>query len=200
MALGKRTVVSGSKTVAAKDKHQVITIKGKSFAKDLNRFNEVKEEISNLTTEKASIEGIIKAEITEAYLNAYKSAKRNPGTIKIESENGDRIMFIPTKKYVGAVDEDRATELRQKYGNDFVEEKTELVMNNDLLSKYSKELEKLIMSAKFMTDAEKEELFVERVTYSITEDAIENGFTTAKGDVEGLFSDINPVCNLKATK
>ena len=104
------------------------------------------------------------------------------------------------KKYTGSVDEERATELREKYGEKFVEEKSELVMSNELLNKYSDKLEALIMSADFMTDDEKENLFVQKVTYNITANAIDEAFTCGKGDVEGLVSDIAPVLMLKETR
>jgi hypothetical protein len=56
------------------------------------------------------------------------------------------------------------------------------------------------MSADFMTEEEKEELFVNKVTYNIKSDAINEAFTVGKGDVEGLISDTNPVLMLKETR
>jgi hypothetical protein len=111
-------------------------------------------------------------------------------------------MFIVVKKYSGAVDEDRAIELREKYGETFVEEKSDLVMNPDLYAKYAEKLEALILgdSNDFMTDEEKEELFTNKVVYNIKSDAINEAFTCGKGDVDGLISDINPVLMLKETR
>ena len=125
--------------------------------------------------------------------------KRNPESIKVESEKGDKVMFIVMKKYTGSVDEERATELREKYGETFVEEKSELIMSNELLNKYSEKLEALIMGADFMTESEKEELFVQKVTYNIKSDAINEAYTTT-GNVEELISDISPVLMLKETR
>ena len=119
----------------------------------------MKEEIKNLTAEQKSIEGEIKSTALDEYIKLYDNMKRNPESIKIESEKGDKVMFIVMKKYTGAVDEERATELREKYGETFVEEKSELIMSNELLNKYSEKLEALIMSADFMTEAEKRRTF-----------------------------------------
>ena len=52
----------------------------------------------------------------------------------------------------------------------------------------------------FMTDDEKERLFVNKVTYNIKANAIDEAFTCGKGDVEGLVSDIAPVLMLKETR
>ena len=196
---GKKEVV-GKKETAKKDLKPVAIVNGEDFADKLSKFNTIKDDIKNLTAEQKSIEGEIKATALEEYVKLYTSMKRNPESIKVQSERGDKVMFIVMKKYTGAVDEERATELREKYGEDFVEEKTELVMNNDLLNKYSEKLEALIMSANFMTEEEKEELFVNRVTYNIKSDAINEAFTCGDGNVEELITDIAPVLTLKETR
>lgn len=198
MALGKRQVTA--KTTAKKETHPVVTVKGEDFAEKLKKFNNLKEEIKNLTADQKAIEGDIKATCLDQYIDLYTSGKRNPESIKVQSEDGDRVMFMVVKKYSGAVDEERATDLREKYGQEFVEEKSELIMNNDLLNKYSEKLEALIMSADFMTEEEKEELFVNKITYSIKSEAINEAFTVANGDVKGLISDVNPVMMLKETR
>lgn len=199
MALGKKTVVTKKETVK-KDTKPVAVVKGQDFAEKLARFNELKEEIKNLTAEQKSFEGDIKSAALDEYVKLYESMRRNPESIKVQSEKGDKVMFMVVKKYTGAVDEERATELREKYGNEFVEEKSEVTFNNDLLNKYADKLEALIMSADFMTDDEKEELFVNKVTYNVKADAINEAFTVGEGDVRGLISDINPVLMLKETR
>lgn len=199
MALGKKVVAAKKETVK-KDVKPVAVVKGQDFAEKLEKFNTLKEEIKNKTAEQKSIEGDIKATALAEYVKLYTSMKRNPETIKVESEKGDKVMFMVVKKYTGAVDEERALELREKYGDTFVEEKSEVTFDNTLLNKHSEKLEALIMSADFLTDEEKENLFVNRVTYNIKTDAINEAFTVGNGDVEGLISDTNPVLMLKETR
>ena len=199
MALGKKVVAAKTPAVK-KDLKPTSVVKGQDFAEKLNKFNRIKDDIKNLTSEQKSIEGDIKSIALDEYVKLYKSMKRNPESIKVESEKGDKIMFMVVKKYTGAVDEDRATELREKYGETFVEEKSELIMNNDLLNKYSEKLEALIMSADFLSEDEKDELFVNKITYNIKSDAINEAFTCGNGDVEELISNINPVLMLKETR
>jgi len=199
MALGKKVVAAKKETVK-KDTKPVAIVKGQDFAEKLALFNTLKEEIKNKTAEQKSIEGDIKSTALDEYVKLYKSMKRNPESIKVQSEKGDKIMFIVVKKYSGALDEERATELREKYGETFVEEKSEVMFDNGLLNKYSEKLEALIMSADFMTEEEKENLFVNKITYNIKADAINDAFTACNGDVEGLISDTNPVLMLKETR
>jgi hypothetical protein len=198
MALGKKVVAK--KETVKKDTKPTVVVKGNDFAEKLNKRVTVDEEIKNLTAEKSSLDGDIKSIALDEYKNMYTKLKRNPDSIIIQSEKGDKVMFVVVKKYTGAVDEDRATELREKYGETFVEEKSEMIMNNDLLNKYAEQLEALIMGNDFMTQDEKDELFVNKVTYNIKADAINEAFTAGNGDVEGLISDINPVLMLKATR
>jgi len=201
MALGKKVVAAKKETVK-KDTHPVSIVKGQDFAEKLKKFVTIKEEIKNLTADQKSIEGDIKATALDEYKKMYTNLKRNPESMKVQSETGDNVMFIVMKKYTGAMDEDRATELREKYGETFVEEKSDLIMNPELYAKYAAKLEELILgdANDFMTDEEKEELFTNKVTYNIKSDAINEAFTLGKGDVEGLISDINPVLMLKETR
>lgn len=198
MALGKKVVAK--KETVKKDTKPVVSIKGQDFAEKLSKFLEAKEQEKNAVAEKKALEGDIKALALEKFIELYTSMKRNPESIKIESEKGDKVMFVVVKKYTGAVDEDRAAELREKYGEGFVTEKSEMIMNNDLLNKYAEQLEALIMGNDFMDESEKENLFVQKVTYSIKDDAINEAFTAGNGDVEGLIADTNPVLMLKETR
>ena len=199
MALGKK-VVAAKTAAVKKDTKPVAIVKGEDFASKLKTFNSLKEQISDLTASQKSIEGDIKSIALEEFIKKYHEMKRNPESMKIESEKGDKIMFMVVKKYTGAVDEERATELREKYGEAFVDEKSEMIMDNNILNKYSEQLEALIMGADFMTDDEKDELFVNKITYTIKSEAINEAYTSGKGDVAGLIDDINPVLMLKMTK
>lgn len=195
MALGKKVVAK--KETVKKDTKPTVTVKGQDFAEKVEKFNELKEVKKNAEAEMKSLEGDIKSTCLGEYVKLYTNMKRNPESINVQTEKGNKVMFVVVKKYVGAVDEDRATELREKYGDSFVEEKSEMIMNNDLLNKYADQLEALIMGNDFMTEAEKEELFVQKVTFNIKSDAINEAFTAGKGDVEGLISDTNPVLMLR---
>ena len=199
MALGKKVVASKTTTVK-KDTKPVSIVKGEDFATKLKMFVSLKEQIADLTASQKSLEGDIKSVSLDEYKKKYHELKRNPESMLIQSEKGDKIMFMVVKKYTGTVDEERATELREKYGETFVDEKSEMIMDNAILNKYSEQLEALIMGADFMTDDEKDELFINKITYTIKSDAINEAYTSGKGDVEGLIDDISPVLMLKATR
>ena len=96
MALGKKVVAK--KETVKKDLKPVAIVNGQDFAEKLALFNSIKEEIKNKTAEQKSIEGDIKSTALDEYVKLYKSMKRNPESIKIQSEKGDKIMFMVVKK------------------------------------------------------------------------------------------------------
>lgn len=198
--------VFGKKVVAVKsnetkkDDHPIAKVEGGAFADMLQKFVSIKDQIKKLTANQKAIEGDIKAQCLEQYIKLYESGKKNPETIKVESDKGDRVMFVVMKKYTGSIDEDRAIELREKYGETFVEEKNEVIMDNALLEKYADKFEELFANADFLTEDEKESLFVQKVTYNITSSAIDQAFISGNGNVEELISDVAPVLMLKDTK
>jgi hypothetical protein len=200
MAVFGKKVVATKGSETKKDTHQIAKVTGDAFADMLQKFVNIKDQIKTLTGQQKAIEGEIKAQSLEEYIKLYQSGKKNPESIKIESDKGDRVMFIVMKKYSGSVDEDRAIELREKYGETFVEEKNEVIMDNALLEKYADKFEELFSNADFLTEDEKESLFVQKVTYNITPDAIDRAYISGKGNVEELISDISPVLMLKDTK
>lgn len=201
MALGKKVVAAKKETVK-KDTKPTVTVKGQDFAEKVEKFNELKEVKKNAEAEMKSLEGDIKSTCLSEFVRLYTDMKRNPESIRVQTEKGDKVMFVVVKKYTGAVDEERATELREKYGETFVEEKSDLIMNPVLYEKYAAKLEELIMGEAndFMSQEEKDELFTQKVTYNIKSDAINEAFTCGDGDVEGLISDTNPVLMLKETR
>jgi hypothetical protein len=175
-------------------------IKGKDFSNKLNNFIELKDEIKTKTAEQKLIDNYIKEIGLDAYIDLYNNIKYNPETIKLQSDDGKKIMFLAMKKYSGTIDDEKAEELRKKYGDDFVIEKSEVIMNNDILEKHSDKLEELIMNADFMTIDEKNDLFINKITYNIKPDALDDAFIIANGKVKELISDISPVLMLKETK
>lgn len=195
----KTTVVT--KETTKKQLHDIITISGDNFANLLTKFNKVKLEIKKLTASQKSIEGEIKATCLEAWVNHYTKIKKNPNSIILKADNNEATMFIVQKKYTGSVDEERANDLRETYGETFVEEVTECIANQELLDKYGEQIEAMFMKhANFMSDEEKFNLFELKTTFKIKADAIDEAFISGDGDVEKLISDTNPVFMLKEAK
>ncbi|MEI6578383.1 MAG: hypothetical protein WCN92_02835, partial [Eubacteriales bacterium] len=105
--------------------------------------------------------------------------------------------LIMPKDQCLSIGEDRANELKEKYGETIVAEETTFSFNPDILNLHGEELSALIQSATFLTEKEKEDLVVPTTTVSVKKGAINEAFTTGKGKVEEFLSDIQPIVAIK---
>ena len=185
---------------AKTDDKPVVIIPGEEFSKSLARFNELKTQVANLTTELKDLDGVIKEIGVEKFIELYEKLKRNPGTFKLASDKGEKVMVIAMDRYISVTDDVRATELKEAWGNEIVDENVTYSFNNELLTKHQNKIEELLMSADFLTDDEKESLIVGSTKYNIKKGAIDDAVTVGKGMFVDYLGDIQPVVSLKQTK
>ena len=183
-----------------KDDKLTVVIPGAEFSKSLARFNQLKVEVANLTTELKELDGSIKEIGVEKFVELYDSMKRNPGTFKLASDDGDKVMLIAMDRYISVADDIRANELKESWGDEIVEENVTYSFNNELLTKHQDKIEELLMSADFLSEKEKEELIVGSTKYNVKKGAINDAMTVGKGKIVDFLGDIQPVVQLKQTK
>lgn len=184
---------------AKKDDKVVVNISGKDFDEKLARFNALKREMANLEAEVATLEGDIKGIGAEKFIELYTSSQRNPGSFKLASESGEKIMIIAMDRYL-KIDQEKADALRAAYGDKIVTENTIFSFEPTLLNKFGAQISKLIEKATFMSDEEKDALIVATTKLEVAKGAIDEAMTLGKGDVETFLSDIQPVMQAKQTK
>lgn len=192
----KKTTVNATST--KKDEKVVVNITGKEFDEKLTRFNALKKEMANLEAEMATIEGDIKSTGATKFIELYSKTQRNPGSFKLASDSGAKVMVIAMDRYL-KIDEQKANELRDNYGDRIVTETVTHAFNNVLLEKYADQISDLIMGADFMSDDEKGELVINTVKVEVVKGAIDEAMTLGKGKIEDYLSDISPVMALKQT-
>jgi len=186
-------------TTLKKDDKTVVIVPGKDFATQLGRFNELKASVANLTAELKGLEGDIKTEGVNKYIELYEKGKRNPGSFKLASDKGDKVMVIAMDRYL-KVDEERAAELVEDFGEEIVAENTTFAFNGNLLEKYQEQISEMIMGAEFMSENEKEDLIVATNTFAVKKGAINEAMTLGKGEIADFLGSIMPVMQLKQTK
>ena len=195
----KKKVSAKKATTAKKDDKTIVVIKGNEFDEKLKRFNALKVETKNLEAELKGLEGDIKGEGVEKFIELYEKGQRNPGSFKLASDSGEKVMVIAMDRYL-KVDDERAEELKEEFGEEVVSEDYKFAFNGGLLEKYSDEISELIMKAEFMSEEEKEELIVTTVALSVKKGAINEAMTIGKGEVADFLGSIQPVLQLKQTK
>jgi hypothetical protein len=189
---------TAKKATAKKDDKVIVKITGAEFDEKLVRFNELKKKIANETAEMKSLDGDIKGEGVEKFIELYAKVKRNPGSFKLASDSGSKIMVIAMDKYL-KIDEERSEELQESWGEDVVTENTTYAFNGALLEEFQEQISEMIMKADFMSDEQKDELIVANTTFAVQKGAINDAMTIGKGDIEGFLSDLQPILALKQT-
>ena len=105
---------------AKKDDKIIVNVEGAEFAEKLEKFATLKAQMDELKAEMAMSQEFVKAVGVEEFANLVDSNKNNVGSFILASENGGRVMVLPTKKYI-KIDEAAAETLTETYGEDVVE-------------------------------------------------------------------------------
>jgi hypothetical protein len=181
-----------------KDEKVSIKVVGKEFDDNLKMLAELREKIEQLEAQKAVAESVVKETAIRKFDEIYLKNKVNPGSFNVLSESAS-VMVIPNDKYI-KIDESRFNELKDTYSDDVVTEKTEFVLNAELLEKYGEVLSDLIQNSDKISDDDKDTLISARTSYSVSKGSIDKAFTVGKGEVVDFIRDINPIFNLKNPK
>lgn len=169
-----------------------VPVPGAEFDKTMVKMAVLESQIDQLTAQYEMLKGIVKEKGYDEFLNLYTKSGGFPGSFILSSDSDTHLMYVPTDKYIKC-DADRASELKETYGDDVITEKTEFVFNAVLLDKYGELFSDFIENCPDIADDDKYELIQSKVTYSVTKGAIEKAFTWGKGLVKEFIRDIQPI-------
>jgi len=176
-----------------------VVIEDGEFEKSLVKMAEITEQIDYLTAELAVAQGVVKEYGMNTFNDVYEKSGGYPGSFIMSTPSKASVMFVPTDRYIKC-DENRFNELKEAYGDDVVTEKTEFVINANLLEKYGEILSTLIENCDEIPEDDKAALFQAKTSYSVTSGAIEKAFTWGKGKVKDFIKDIQPVFSMRGAK
>jgi len=186
------------KAAAGKDEKTRITIEDPSFFDKIEKLEKLQD---NLKRDKASAD-IISDELRDLgrqeWSNLYQSTSRNPGSVMLEhvNDSGDtsQLMFIPADNYI-KINEERAEELRETFGEDIVEEKTVYSFDADMIEKYGQVISELIENSDKIAEKDREKIIKAVTSFSIAKGTIDKLKTY--GDVEQMIEAVRPIVSLK---
>lgn len=134
----------------------------------------------------------------EKWAEFYEKTSKNPGSVMIEQTNtiGDtaQLMLVPSDKYI-SVNPERADELREKYGDAIVEEKTTFSFDSDMIELYGEVISNLIEMSDDITESDKEKIIKAVTVFSVSKGTIDN--MKDYGDVAEVMEAVKPVVSLK---
>jgi hypothetical protein len=186
------------KKTSAKDKKVRLTVEDPTFFEKVEKLEELQETLKSAKAKADLISDELKDIAKELWADEYEKTKKNPESVMIvqENENGStsQFMFVPTDKYI-TINEERAEELKEAYGEDIVEEKTTFAFDNDMIEKYGEVLSMLIENCGEIKESDKEKIIKAVTTYSVAKGTIDK--FKQYGDVNEMIETVKPVVAIK---
>lgn len=183
---------------AAKDTKKVIKITDPSFFGKVEKLQQLQDRMKADKAKADMFADEIKDLGKEEWAKLYEETGKNPETVMLEqeNENGDNshVMFMVTDKYI-TINEDRATELQEAYGEDIVEEKTTFAFDNEMIEKYGEVLSRLIEESAEISEKDKEKIIRATTSFSVAKGTIDN--FAKLGNVSEMIDATKPVVALK---
>ena len=186
-----------AKKTSAKDKKVRLVVEDPTFFEKVEKLEELQETLKSAKAKADLISDELKDIAKELWADEYEKTKRNPESVMIVQEvNGDtsQFLFVPTDKYI-TINEERAEELKEAYGEDIVEEKTTFSFDNDMIEKYGEVLSMLIENCDEITDADKEKIIKAVTAYSVAKGTIDK--FNQYGEVVEMIETVKPVVAIK---
>jgi len=165
------------------------------FHTKVTRFKKLSIEIDPLVAEFETIKGEIKQIGKEQFINVFKENGVRPTSFTLSSSQGESIMIVSQDKYSN-LSEESATEMKENFGDDTVEEATTYKFNNKMLEKYMDVLSDLIENSDKIADDDKAKLIEATTVYSVKKGLIDK-LDNYGEKMEDLFETINPVFQVK---
>jgi hypothetical protein len=167
----------------------------------VQRYRELLEEISDLTTEKAILYDELKEHGTDRFLKEYNKTGAYPKSVTVTIKNEDRseprmlaYKFIPTTRCT-KVDDTKKVDLQDKYGDDIVRVITEFSFNSEVLKRNQEALSKLIGNSDDISEDDKKSLIKADVKYIIKPELVKS--LTPEQRTPEFISDIGVISMIK---
>ena len=185
------------KKTSAKDKKVRLVVEDSNFFDKVKSLESLQETMKSAKAKADLISDELKDIAKELWSEEYESTKKNPESVMICQEvDGDtaQFMFVPTDKYI-SINEERAEELKEAYGEDIVEEKTVFSFDETMIEKYGEILSSLIENCDEIKDSDREKIIKAVTTYSVAKGTIDK--FKQYGEVTEMMETVKPVVAIK---
>lgn len=186
------------KKTSAKDKKVRLVVEDSSFFSKVQTLEELQETMKSAKAKADLISDELKDIAKDLWADEYEKTKKNPESVMIvqENEKGDTasFMYVPSDKYI-SINEERAEELKEAYGEDIVEEKTTFAFDSEMVEKYGEVLSMLIENCDEIKESDREKIIKAVTTYSVAKGTIDK--FKQYGDVSEMIETVKPVVAIK---
>jgi len=196
-----------TKTSKSKDKSHVIPkfespVEMAEFHAKLVKLATLKEQIDKLEAEIKDADGYVRELGMSEFSNLIERTGKRESSFIMASEQGASVMVVVQDKYK-SINEERASYLKETYGEDIVDEATEFKFNNEVLERNQEVISELIETCDKISDKDKESLIVGVTKYSVKKGLIDSIYKVAKDkgvNVTTLLAEVEPQLQLKSPK
>jgi hypothetical protein len=196
-----------TKTSKSKDKSHVIPkfespVEMAEFHAKLVKLATLKEQIDKLEAEIKDADGYVRELGMTEFSNLIERTGKRESSFIMASEQGASVMVVVQDKYK-SINEERASYLKETYGEDIVDEATEFKFNNEVLERNQEVISELIETCDKISDKDKESLIVGVTKYSVKKGLIDSIYKVAKDkgvNVTTLLAEVEPQLQLKSPK
>lgn len=185
------------KTTKAKDEKVRLIVEDDNFFTNVEKLEQLNDRMKSDKAKADMISEQLRDVAKDAWIKKYGETGKNPASVMVVQENGldvAQLMFVPTDRYI-TINEDRAEELREMYGEEIVEEETTFSFDAKMIEKYGEVLSDLIMSSPDIADADKEKIIQATTKFNVAKGTIDK--FADYGDVEEVMEAVRPVVALK---
>ena len=188
---------SAPKTTKAKDEKVRITIEDATFFDKIQKLEVLQDQMKVAKAKADMISDELRDLGKDEWAKLYDKTGKNPGSVMLEqtvNEDVAQLMFVPTDKYI-TINEARAEELREVYGEEIVTEETTFGFDSAMIEKYGEILSRLIEESNEIDEKDKEKIITAKTTFTVAKGTIDN--FPKFGNVNEVMEAVKPVVALK---
>jgi hypothetical protein len=183
---------------AKKDEKVRVRIDNPDFFQKIQKLEELNDTLKSAKAKADMINDEVRDISKEEWIKLYSKTGKNPGSIFVEAVNDlddtAQVMFVPTDRYI-TVNEERAEELQELYGEEIVTEDTTFSFDSLMIEKYGEVLSRLIEECEEIDEDDKERIIKATTKFSVAKGTIDK--MKEYGDVEVVMEAVKPVVALK---
>lgn len=196
-----------TKTAKSKDKSHVVPkfdspVEMAEFHAKLVKLATLKEQIDKLEAEIKDADSYVRELGMTEFSNLIERTGKRESSFIMTSGQGASVMVVVQDKYK-SINEERATYLKETYGEEIVDEVTEFKFNNEVLERNQEAISELIESCDKISAQDKDNLIVGVTKYSVKKGLIDSIYKLSKDkgvNVTTLLAEVEPQLQLKSPK
>ena len=181
-----------------KNEKNEIIVNDTDFFEKVEKLEELQTKLKETKDKADLISDELKNIAKREWCSLYENTSENPESITVVQNNDDdftaSIMLTPSDRYI-TINEDRAEELKDTYGDEIVEEKTTFSFDEKMIEKYGDILSDFILNCDEIDNKDREKIIKSTTTYTVAKGTINK--LKEYGEVVEMIETIKPVFSIK---